>query len=384
VLPLDLAFSGGGVRALAFHAGVLKFLAERSALERVRHISSVSGGSLFVGLVVCEASMCWPSSADYLNRILPAIRARLLSVDLQAHAARRLLLRPCNWRYAFSRGNVIAQTLEASWGIHGTLVELPASPIWSINATTAETGRRFRFKANQCGDYRLGYAESRLFRLSHALAVSAAFPGGIGPLVIKTSRYVWRRRPAWNAPSSDTQVVHLPYKRLHLYDGGLYDNLGLEPLFDGGLQRAKTEGAAVLASDAGTPLVERFATGPLNPWRMKRWLDLQAEQQRSLRVRSFIHALRNGMPGAYFQIGSRPREQLASVNQTERLGLHWLSADEASSAAACPTSLRSMVPTTFDLLCQHGYETAHWNDLAYSYLSGTARSLDHAARIGSS
>jgi NTE family protein len=264
---------------------------------------------------------------------------------------------------------VIAQALEASWGIYGTLAELPASPIWSINATTAETGRRFRFKANQCGDYKLGYAESRLFPLSHALAVSAAFPGGIGPLVVKTSRYVWRRRPAWNAPTSDTQVVDLPYTRLHLYDGGLYDNLGLEPMFDGGLQRAKSEGAAVLVSDAGAPFVERFVTGPLNPWRMKRWLDLQAEQQRSLRVRSFIHALRNGMPGAYLQIGSLPREQLTSADHIESLGLRWLSNDEVNSAATWPTSLGSMPPPTFDLLCQHGYETAYWNDLVYSYLS---------------
>ncbi|MEF9672493.1 patatin-like phospholipase family protein [Pseudomonas sp. PCH446] len=44
-----LALSGGGVRAMAFHLGVLKYLAEQQALERLTQISTVSGGSLLVG-----------------------------------------------------------------------------------------------------------------------------------------------------------------------------------------------------------------------------------------------------------------------------------------------------------------------------------------------
>jgi NTE family protein len=373
-LPLDVALSGGGVRTLAFHAGVFKFLAQHEALERVRHISSASGGSLFMGLLMREAGMRWPSSLEYLQQVLPAIRSKLVSVNLQGAAARRLLL-PWNWRYVLSRANVLAQALEACWGIHGTLAALPTAPIWSINGTTAQTGRRFRFKASECGDYKLGYASSQEFPLSHALAVSAAFPGGIGPLVIKTSNYVWRRRPSWDAPPSETQPVRLPYARLHLYDGGLYDNLGLEPLFDAGVQRPKTDGAALLVSDAGAPLSERFAIGPLNPWRMKRWLDLQAEQQRALRVRGFIHAIRNGMPGAYLQIGTRPHEQLTAAKHANGAAAGWLCTEDTSAAASCPTMLARLPPATFDLLCRHGHETAHWNELAYPYLVAS----DHGA-----
>lgn len=48
---IGIALSGGGVRAAAFHAGVLKRLAERGLLEHVAHVSTVSGGSLFTGLV---------------------------------------------------------------------------------------------------------------------------------------------------------------------------------------------------------------------------------------------------------------------------------------------------------------------------------------------
>lgn len=47
---IALALSGGGIRAMAFHLGMLKFLAERSLLEEIHRVSTVSGGSLLVGL----------------------------------------------------------------------------------------------------------------------------------------------------------------------------------------------------------------------------------------------------------------------------------------------------------------------------------------------
>jgi len=364
---IDIALSGGGVRAMAFHAGVLRFLAEHGELERMRHISTVSGGSLLVGLVFQRAGMRWPSSAGYLSTILPAVRELLTTRNLQASALRRLLL-PWNWRYLISRANVITQVLQDSWNVRATLSDLPATPVWSINGTTAETGRRFRFKSSGCGDYRLGYAEAGAFPLAQALAVSAAFPGAIGPLAIKSDQYTWRKRPNWGAPASAEQEIQLPYTRLHLYDGGLYDNLGLEPLFDMGQQRAKSDGAMIIVCDAGAPLETGFDTSTLNPLRMKRWLDLASDQQRALRVRSFINALAHGLPGAYLQIGSPAMDRLKKVSHSGT-ALPWLTAVQSTAAAQYTTSLSQMPADTFDLLCRHGYETAHWNSLAYPYLA---------------
>ena len=45
---VGLALSGGGIRALVFHLGVFKCLAEIGYWERISIISSVSGGSLVV------------------------------------------------------------------------------------------------------------------------------------------------------------------------------------------------------------------------------------------------------------------------------------------------------------------------------------------------
>jgi NTE family protein len=207
---LELALSGGGVRAMAFHAGVLKLLAEHELLERVRHISSVSGGSLLIGLILQKAGMCWPTSTAYLSRILPAVREQLTTRNLQAAALGRLLL-PWNWQYVISRANVLAQAIQASWDMRATLSDLPVSPLWSINGTTAETGRRFRFKSNGCGDYQLGYANASAFPLSQALAMSAAFPGAIGPLAINCSQYEWRKRPYWDAPADAERIVQLAF-----------------------------------------------------------------------------------------------------------------------------------------------------------------------------
>lgn len=363
---IDLALSGGGVRAMAFHAGVLKYLAEHALLEHVRHISSVSGGSLLIGLLLQKSAMCWPSSSDYLVHTLPAVRHQLTTYDLQS-AAFGLLLLPWNWRHITSRANVLAHAIERHWGVRATLAALPSKPVWSINGTTAETGRRFRFKSSGCGDYQLGYADAATFPLAHALAVSAAFPGAIGPLAIRCENYRWKKRPEWNSPVGTETAVQLPYQKLHLYDAGLYDNLGLEPLFDIGTQRPKAPGGWLLVSDAGAPLIAGFTSGAFNPLRMKRWFDLATEQQRSLRLRSVVNALREGMPGAYLQIGSS-RPGLPSAEEPSS----WLSAEQSLAAARCATSLRRMSRDTFDLLLRHGYETAHWNDLRFPY-SGASR-----------
>ena len=75
--PIALALSGGGIRAMVFHLGVLRFLAEQGRLEDIRCISSVSGGSLVTGLIFQEGGMRWPNSREFLSNVYPALRERL-------------------------------------------------------------------------------------------------------------------------------------------------------------------------------------------------------------------------------------------------------------------------------------------------------------------
>lgn len=366
---IGLALSGGGVRAAAFHAGVLMYLAERGRLEDVAHISSVSGGTLFTGLVFTSSGYRWPSSAEYRGAVHEQVRKTLTGASLQARALGSLLLKPSNWRFAFARANVMARTIRSLWGIEATLGDLPAVPVWSINATTGETGRRFRFSGRRMGDYEIGYADASSIPLCSAMAMSAAFPVGVGPLVIRTGDYGWFKREEWDGTEERPRI--LPFGRLHLYDGGLYDNLGLEPFFDVGRReiKARDEGGVdcVIVSDAGTAL-ERQMPHWLSPSRFKRIADLALDQTRALRVRCFVNFLQdNPARGAYVQIGARLEDVLRKprgVNEERARHLNacdWLDARSVERAANYPTTLARMDEGDFHVLSRHGYETARWN-----------------------
>ncbi len=156
---------------MAFHLGVLRFLAESGALERVTDLSTVSGGSLLTGLLFSRNAMRWPTSAEFLSRTHAEIKKVLLNSDIQAGAIGRLLFRPTLWRYVTSRPNIVALAMYEDWRIRGKLSDLPLAPRWSINCTTAETGRRFRFKDGRLGDYDKGYSDFTIFTLAYAMAV---------------------------------------------------------------------------------------------------------------------------------------------------------------------------------------------------------------------
>ncbi len=363
---VGLALSGGGTRAMAYHAGVLRLLAEADVLSRISHISSVSGGSLLTGLIFKLSDWGWPDGKSYSTRVFPEIRRIMTETDLATHALRGLML-PANWKYLLSRANMVAQAIENLWSIKSRLVDLPKRPVWSVNATTSETGRRFRFKETGVGDYEVGYAAAAEFKVADAMAVSAAFPGVIGPFVIETNRYEWRKRETWDLPKEDEQVREPPFERLHLYDGGIYDNLGTEPLFDSGKQCQKDGTDYIMVSDAGSPL-GRIAPGWFRPFRLKRVADIMGDQTRALRVRSFVNFLqRHPEDGAYIQIGAAAEEKLRTYSRYNPAAAEallrdsWISTADVARAAACQTTLRRMSEGDFDLLTRHGYETAKWN-----------------------
>ncbi len=353
--PIALALSGGGIRAMAFHLGVLRFMAERGLLESVSRISSVSGGSLIVGLILHESNLSWPSSTEYLSRTFATLRAKLCERSLQWGAVRQLL-NPLNLQFTLSRANLLALALRKEWGITARLADLPGEPEWSINGTTAENGKRFRFKHADLGDYALGYAEPRNFPLAGALAVSAAFPGGFGPLSLNAAQFEWRKRP-WNAPAEHAEVVDIGYKRLHLYDGGVYDNLGLEPFFDAGRGQLKHADHYLVVSDAGAPLPTGFSLGPLNPFRLKRVADVMSDQARALRVRTL---------SAYLQAGSGRGAYAYIATPIPDSG----SCTAAEYASQFPTTLRRLNTAEFDRLSSHGYNVSLKVERLYGFCPG--------------
>lgn len=366
---IGLALSGGGVRAMVFHAGVLKWLAEQNKLESITDISTVSGGSLFTGLIFRISGWKWPSSQEYLANVLPEIRRLLTEKNLQKHAT-LLLICPSNWRYLFSRANVLAMAIEELWDVRATLQEMPNSPTWSANGTTAETGRRFRFKKGKCGDYELGEASAKNFKVSEAMAASAAFPFLIGPLAVDAASLQWYKRPQWgDAPGSEKSIV-LPFQRIHIIDGGIYDNLGMEPIFDVGKQKFKSSIEHLIVSDAGAPLKRAPLPPRFNKERAKRIVDITMDQARALRVRALVNFIQeNPELARYIQLGSNPRNVAAQykgrINENVLSENQWLTDEMILTSAGWPTDLNQLTESTFDLIARHGYETAKWNDLLF-------------------
>lgn len=326
---------------MTFHLGVMRALADTGRLESVSRISSVSGGSLVIGLVLHRSGMAWPSSEKFLEEIYPALRAELTSRSLQWDALRELSSIG-NLRFLLSRSNLLAAALRRRWGIENKLSDLPSIPEWSINGTNAQNGRRFRFKRADLGDYLTGYAATGNFPLANAMAVSAAFPGGFGPLRLRAQNFKWKRRASWGGPAHET-VDAQPESVIHLYDGGVYDNLGLEPFFDAGRGTAKeANGHFILVSDAGRPLDMGFSKYSLNPFRIKRVADIMSDQSHALRVRTFHHYLsKDPNRGAMVYIGSPT--SLSSEDQ-----------QEARFVATFPTSLIKLTPADFDRIAAHG------------------------------
>ena len=246
-LFICLIFSGGGTRAAAVSYGVLDKLkktritwkgVEKSLLEEVDCISSVSGGSLtaaYYGL--------------FGDRIFSDFRARFLEANIQGTLLRSLF-NPVNWvRLAspyFSRIDLAAEYYDKAifeGKTFDTLAQGNRRPFIILNATNLANGERFEFTQDQF-DFLVSDLNS--YPVGRAVAASSAFPFLVSPLTLKNyphthftlptdyqqglddyytnrRRYYWARNQAMYANDAE-----LPY--LHLMDGGLGDNIGLRPI----------------------------------------------------------------------------------------------------------------------------------------------------------
>lgn len=322
-LKIGLALSGGGMRAIIFHLGVLKYLAEKKLLEKIKYISSVSGGSITIALMYTNNNMRWVNSEEYLTRVLPSIRRLILNEDIE----RRLIIKSViDIPHIFdSKCKKLANTMRVFWKIDGKLKELPKNPRWDINAVTYETGKRFYFSQEKCGDIKVGYFYGDEINIAEAVAASAGFPILIGMYELKRDRYEWYDK------YGEKRVEPVKGK-LHLWDGGIYDNLGLEPIFQRVLREEK-ELNYYIVSDAGASSKEfvpyRKIFGRARA--LKRLLDISMEQVDSLNSRFYKEYIERYENGVYIRIG--------------KYGENY------------PTNLSKPSEEEFDKLLQHGYES---------------------------
>ena len=352
-MRVALALSGGGIRAAAFHCGVLQRLALDRLLEATTFVSTVSGGSLFVGFILCHNSHQWPTRDEYLNSVLPDVRYRFTTATLQWSYLWRAIALP--WRLMQGRAHILADQLDAQWGIRGSLQDVGPIPRWIVNATCYETGRNWRFSQPRMGDYITHYVLQPATPIADAIAASAAVPGLIGPLTIRSTDYDWHRY-------EDRRLVPAvtPAQRYELWDGGVYDNLGVEPLFKpGGGFRDGFDFLLVSDGSAPLPLDPPTLLRSLKPGhRALRLVDVATEQVRGLRARSVVAEFgRSPDCGVYLRIGNSVKDIFRAVDKDAPAGNH-LPATNVAWAANFKTTLRRLSRSEFDLLVRHGFEVA--------------------------
>lgn len=360
---LGLALSGGGIRAAVFHLGVLRCLAEHGAMERVTHLSTVSGGSLISAAIITTCGMSWPSSAVYLESVYPALRLLLTTRDLFSLKALGIggVIRQ-NIRLLNRRADVLGDLLRQQWKISGELKDLPESPVWWINTTCVETGKNWRFSKREMGDWQFGRHYEPPFLLAQAVAASAAVPYVIGTLRFELPQAGWYATDP--ATRKRLHAIKPPLDMVHLWDGGAYENLGLESLFK--LDQRLPGCDFLICSDASGPLstvrsksyLGKILRGQLASPRL---FSISSDQIRALRSRMFVGALRRGdIQGVLLRMGNSTRNldlksgRAAAPEEYDDA----LSEDDVAATAIHPTDLGALPVTAFDKISRHGYEVA--------------------------
>jgi NTE family protein len=284
---IGLALSGGGFRATLFHLGSLWRLNELGFLPRLDRVSSVSGGSITAGFLGANWGRLRFDSgcaANFEAAIVAPLRA-FCSRQVDVFAIGEGALLP--WKRA-------SEVVEEAYRDHlfgtATLQDLPDRPRFVLNATNFGTGVSFRFSKPYAGDYRIGLIRQPPFRLSVAVAASSAFPPVLSPVILKPDP------DSFEKTDGADLYADIGYRReLVLTDGGVYDNLGLETVWN----RYST----VFVSDAGAPF--DFKALPDTSWLQQalRAMDVATNQARSLRKRALIADFeRRERKGAYWGI----------------------------------------------------------------------------------
>lgn len=277
---MALCLSGGGYRAMLFHVGVLWRLNELGYLPKLDRISSVSGGSITAGaLAVGWSGLRFDARGVATNFneqfVTPVLRMADTNVDVIAALI------------GFVPGLSASCRVEAEYRKHlfghRTLQDLPDRPEFVFDATNQQSGVLWRFLKAYMADYRVGLIEHPRVELAVAVAASSAFPPVLSPvrLKLKESDFVPHTGKDLQRPPFTTDVF--------LVDGGVYDNLGLQPVV-----RYDT----VLVSDGGQPFSFEGKPSAGKLGQTLRVLNIIQNQVRALRtqelVRSYEAAKRKG------------------------------------------------------------------------------------------
>ncbi len=309
---IGLAMSGGGFRAAAFHLGVMRKLEAHGLLDKLDLLSCVSGGSIAGAFVASN----W-SKPDKLDSLDTYLRSRSIAVSSVIGGA----LDPFETRLDKLAGSYDRDLFHGA-----TLKDLAGGPRLYLNSTNLATGNMFFFVAGgglaaEMGEHELGVVPAPDFQVSRAVAASSAFPPVFPPLRLDADTY---------AHASTVEYVTLT-------DGGVYDNMGVNPV----VRVARNALDYVIVSDGGKPFAidERPTDAGLIV--LKASLGIMMEQIRGLEFDRLQHRFlaKLGPKPLWFSIDSREGE---------------VQAGDAAHASAISTNLQRLSDEEMGVLARHG------------------------------
>jgi predicted acylesterase/phospholipase RssA len=257
VSSYGLCLSGGGYRAMLFHAGVALRLYEVQRLQSFNSLSGVSGGAItaaWLGLRWNDLFVAGEPETQRFNRLIiePLRSLARETIDIPAIAKGVLL--------PGSASGYLADALDQHLFRGATLADLPepkveggrlTTPVVILNATNMLTGRPWVFTRDTMSEYRRNSAGPVLkqpdLKLAVAVAASTAFPpflapvrldvsklertmpiAVLGPEIEGSSKEPYVRMKLAQLERIEREYFELIQNNIPLVDGGVGGNLGLE------------------------------------------------------------------------------------------------------------------------------------------------------------
>lgn len=285
-----LCLSGGGFRAALFHLGALRRLNQLGVLSKVDTITSVSGGSI-LSAHLAETIRPWPEPGDVFAKWEEEVAGPFRTFagrDLRTGPLLKRLL-PWNW---FRRDTAV-KALEATYFKRLTkhaLTELPDRPRFVFCSTDLAFGVDWTSERARLGHYLIGYSKpAPAWPVARAVAASSCFPPLFKPMQPDATGLKFVEGHI-GAAERDRLL-----RGLALTDGGVYDNLALEPVWK--------DHQTLLVSDGGVPFHYVSALGWIG--QIRRYIDIVYNQSAAVRKRWLIANFINGqMHGTFWGIGS--------------------------------------------------------------------------------
>ncbi len=230
---IGLALSGGGSRAMAFHLGCLRALNDLGILDRIRVISTISGGSVIGAYYAYTPHRSFDEFEEDIREFLRHGFQRRIALELAKpqnfcpclasffmaqiqDAVARVSKRDMGFRRYPSRTDMFCNVLRRE--VFPTLIM--SSPRRDnldlvIGACELRTGAAFRFGNQKSGSWRHGEMVDGDVEVALAVAASAAYPIFL-PALDRRWRFLKKGQER--------------EQRVLLTDGGVYDNLGIQVL----------------------------------------------------------------------------------------------------------------------------------------------------------